>query len=188
MMGVSDLLAVWNECQNVKPAWFIQQGVPPLALAGDPKPYSGLAVAVGNISMVGPHRFEFQSLLRGVDTFKRALIIPARDEFGSLVDLVAWIPGCDLASWSGRVCLLGEQWACAPSLGEPLRVFPSALEWLRAGRRGVVVIEPREAAILLVGVPHGLLVDDPAFGFELRRMMTIAPRIVIRSNAMGRAA
>ncbi len=181
------LLEAVQECRPARPDFFLRQGVHPCALESDPAPHVGFPVLASRVAITGAHRFEFESLLQGDADFQHALVIPARDEFGGVVDLVAWVPGrAGLASWSGRVCLLGEHWAHSSRLGEPLHVFPNALEWLKAGRRGVVVIEPHKAAILLHGVT--LLVDDPAFGFELRNLLSIAPNIVVRANALRRAA
>jgi hypothetical protein len=78
-----------------------------------------------------------------------AFLFLARDEDGEPADLVAWAPRVNrLASWFGAVALLGAEDLSAPRLTKEraLAVFETPLGWLRAGREGVVVIDPRGAA------------------------------------------
>ena len=54
-----------------------------------------------------------------------------------------------VGSWLGRVGLLGEEQLDGPRLGAPLQVHPDPLAWLRAGRDGVVIVDPVRAAPML---------------------------------------
>jgi hypothetical protein len=96
-----------------------------------------------------------------------ALIFLARDELGEPCDLVAWSRKKNrLAAWYGAASLLGAETLFAPRLGDGLHVYPDVLEWLRADRDGVVIVNAERARRVLVG--DRLIVDDPAFGRLLR--------------------
>jgi hypothetical protein len=59
-------------------------------------------------------------------------------------DLIFWRPGtCETATWNGRSFALNERIidnAATYALGHCLNIFQSPLDWLRAGRDGIVVI------------------------------------------------
>jgi hypothetical protein len=65
---------------------------------------------------------------------------------------------------------------------ECLMVYETPLEWLKAGRRGVVLLNPdRARSILLAGQPLG--VTNREFGFRLRSALTgPAPEILVARN------
>lgn len=105
----------------------------------------------------------------------------ALDGGGFLADLVAWQPRTGvLASWLGRVALLGEEQVCGPRWGdEPLILHANPLAWLRASREGAVVLNPSQAAPLLrdVGPLEVATVEE---GLRLRAMLSVKPpRIVV---------
>ncbi|MBB4478441.1 hypothetical protein [Rhizobium etli] len=64
-------------------------------------------------------------------------------------DLVFWRPGTgELATWHGRAFAVNESAIDAAStfaLGFSLNVFESPLDWLRAGRDGIIVLNWRFA-------------------------------------------
>jgi hypothetical protein len=64
--------------------------------------------------------------------------------------------------------------------GGALAVFANPLDWLRQGRRGVVVIDAIEAADLLAWAAP-IEVHDRALGFRLRKMFA-PPRISIANR------
>jgi hypothetical protein len=66
-------------------------------------------------------------------------------------------------------------------------VHENPLDWLRAGRRGVCIVDPQRAAPLLrLSEPLG--VTREAYGRRLRQALTPpAPRIVVASNARAAA-
>ncbi len=80
-----------------------------------------------------------------------ALVALAFDRDGRAADIVAWRTGHEpfVASWLGRCALLGEDHLDMPRLGEPLRVHADVLNWLRADRRDVVVVNQVRAAPML---------------------------------------
>ena len=80
-------------------------------------------------------RFEFARGLRDATGAKTAIIIPALDEYLQLADLVALdLETGAIATWLGRVAMLGQQWLSAATFDEPLLVHETPLDWLRAGR------------------------------------------------------
>ena len=63
-----------------------------------------------------------------------------------------------------------------------LPVWRSPLNWLRAGREGIVLIRPTAAAYFLDDAGP-LLAEDVAHAAELRRLMTrTGPRILVRDR------
>jgi hypothetical protein len=115
-----------------------------------------------------------------------ACILPAFDGEG-LVDLVAWSPRSGrIASRLGIVGLLGEgqaERAAANLAGAPLPVWRTPLDWLRAGRRGVVIVDRARAAHLLGGLP--VYTDDGALARDLRGLRVPAPRVITADVRMA---
>ena len=108
--------------------------------------------------------------------------------FGGLIDLAAWEPASfHIASWLGRAFAISEQQIEAPHL-EPLPVWRSPLEWLRAGRRGIVILRPEIAWLRLADVP--ILAENVEHGLEPRRLLTspFRPQIFVRSSHAGASA
>jgi hypothetical protein len=133
-------------------------------------------------------RFDLAREAGAVFGLVSAIIIPVHDETGDIVDLAAWNPDDGaLALWRGVAAMLGAENIFAPRFGEPLLVHETPLDWLRAGRRGVFIVDPQRAAPLLrLGEPLG--VRREAHGRRLRQALTIlAPRIVVASNARAAA-
>jgi len=133
-------------------------------------------------------RFNLAREVGAVFGLVSAIIIPVHDETGDLVDLAAWNPDdAALALWRGMASMLGAENIFAPRFGEPLLVHETPLDWLRAGRHGVYIVDPQRAAPLLrLSEPLG--VAGEAHGRRLRQALTIpAPRIVVASNARAAA-
>ncbi len=92
-------------------------------------------------------RFEFARDLRDAAEAEGAVIFPAFDDLGELVDIAAWVPETGrVALLLGRVSMLGEDNVYAPRLGKPLALHETALEcssptaraslfWTRGGPR-----------------------------------------------------
>jgi hypothetical protein len=134
-------------------------------------------------------RFDLSSEVRAARGHVSAVIIPARDECGDLVDLAAWnIDGGELALWRGVVSMLGEDGINAPRLeSETLDAFGDVASWLRAGRRGVVIVDPARARWRLSG--ERLAVDDVAFGCRVRDALRLPePKIFVAAKNARRAA
>ncbi len=133
--------------------------------------------------------FDFSSEVGTARGSVAGVIIPLRDETGDLVDLAAWNPDDGvIALWRGVACLLGEQNISAPRIEhDGVRVHPSALAWLRAGRTGVYVVDPERARWRLAG--ETLVVDDVAFGRRLRDALRLPePQIFVTTADARRAA
>ncbi len=106
-----------------------------------------------------------------------AFVFLALDEEGETADLVAWAPQENrLAAWFGASPLLGAENLWAPRLTKEraLAVFESPLGWLRAGREGVVVIDPQRAAPLLRHA-EPLVAESIDHGQRLRRRLAARP-------------
>jgi hypothetical protein len=109
-----------------------------------------------------------------------AMVFLALDEDRYPVDLVAWATTpYRIASWFGATPFLGAESLFAPRLGEVgLNVFRTPLEWLKAERDGVVIVDPAEAKWWLVG--EQLLVSDGVFGRDIHDKLRLPePRIAI---------
>jgi len=132
--------------------------------------------------------FDFSSEVGTARGSVAGVIIPLRDETGDLVDLAAWNPDDGaLALWRSVASMLGAENIFTPRLGEPLLVHETPLDWLRAGRDGVFLVDPQRAAPLLrLAEPLGVKRD--AHGRSLHQVLTIpAPRIVVAKIARAAA-
>jgi hypothetical protein len=163
----------------------------PLGIYGDGMNGRGAfdALHVGDVIFRQGGRFEFSRDVREVHGHVAGVIIPAREKCGDIVDLAAWnVDDGELALWRGVASMLGEDWINAPHVeSDALAVFPDVASWLRAGRRGVVIIDSRRARWRLTG--ENLAVDDPAFGRRVRDALRLPePQIFIASKGARRAA
>lgn len=138
----------------------------------------------------GP-RFEFVRNLRGDPVEPvAAYTILARDAGGAPIDVVAWHPRTGrLATWLGRVGLLGADYPCPATKTDPLCVFPSPTEWLASGRRGVVIVDERLARPELLDAGT-IQASDIEHGTKLKDMLerVTLPGIVVPAASIGRVA
>jgi hypothetical protein len=128
-------------------------------------------------------RFEFARDMRDPSGHVLAVIIPALDEWGQTIDLVAWrLDSGAVATWRGEAVMLGEEQINATRLEvDGLRAFPSPLEWLRAGRRGVVILDRERARWRLSD--ERLIVTDATFGRRLREALRLPePRVFVEEK------
>jgi len=178
-MTPCDLIEVWQECPHLTQGQIdrlLGSGVSEEALAFDPDDY-GFALAADSVAFDGA-QFTFERHMRQPAECERAFIVPARDQFGEIVDLIAW-RGEQLATWCGRVGTLGLQNIFAPRLASDcLPVAPNPLEWLRAGRRAVLIVNPDRAKWELAHA-EPLCAVSIAHGCGLRDMLTHSPRILV---------
>lgn len=125
--------------------WFLGQGIDPVSIA------SPWAVTACSVYFNANGIYE-PAPASGLGDF--AFVIGINDE--GLVDLAAWCPksrriasrlGIGWAIGQGQVerCSLG-------STGPALPIFRSPVGWLRADRRGLVVVDWRAAAAVLAGL------------------------------------
>ncbi len=103
---------------------------------------------------------------------KPAIIIKAEDR-GDEVDLIAWQQSTGkFASWHGNTFCLGDLDQIAnPAtyfMDGALRVHTSPLEWLRAGREGIVILRRDFAYAHLRFCPR-VRVAGATFGRQLER-------------------
>jgi hypothetical protein len=114
-----------------------------------------------------------------------ALVMLAVED-GIETDIVAWplAAGAAPATWLGRADMLG-----ADALREdgPARAFRTPLDWLRAGRRGLVVLDVERARWRLAG--RALAAQDAQHGVWLRDALALPrPQIMVAEAGAGRAA
>ena len=150
-------------------------------------PFDALECAA--VRFLPGRRFEFSSNLSRPRGLLAAIIIPARDEDGELVDLAAWSPDDGrLALWRGHVAMLGEDRLAEPRIYPPaLTVFPDVAAWLRAGRAGVAILDEARARWRIAG--EQLAVADPAHGRRLARDLALPrPQIFVIRDSARRAA
>ena len=128
-------------------------------------------------------RFEFASDVWDASGVVVAVVFPAPDEIGQTIDLAAWEPETRrLALLQGRVSMLGQGNLYGWRVGEPLAMHESPLDWLKADRNGVFVIDPQRASPLLRMV-EPLGVSRASFGRRMQEAMTIRPpRIVVAES------
>ena len=146
MNGLDEFFSNTRGLRQPEIDWLLAQGVPALALAKDHGEI-GFVIAASKV-VFGDSHFDFadDDAEHGV----AALIMVARDENGDVADLVAWRPRDQLiAPYLGAVSMLGQHNVGMPRLGEPLLVHPEPLNWLRAARDGVVVLNPQHAWAIL---------------------------------------
>ena len=150
--------------------WLFAHGVPSDAMA-EPWPIRSVRVVFD-----GLHGFDFTR------DGEPAIIFKAEDR-GEELDLIAWQPRTGkLASWHGNTFCLGD----LSQIDNPatyfmdgaLRVHASPLEWLRAGREGIVILRRDFAYAHLRFCPR-ILCEDPARAERLERWLQ-APRRTVK--------
>jgi hypothetical protein len=126
--------------------WLIDQGISDAAMT------SPWPVKQARVTFVGADTFDFD------DSGEPAPIFRAADH-GETIDLVAWqVRSGRLASWRGVAFAIGdvaEIWNPASwFMDSALRVHRSPLEWLRANRDGICIVQPRFTYAYLRHVPR----------------------------------
>lgn len=163
----------------------IAEQVPVRALARDWRgSYSWLLR--DQVAFVGG-RFEFARHLerRGVPVLS-ALTLVLFDENDEPEDILAFRPHLPPATWLGRASLIGAEQLLEPRFGDVLPIHRTPMEWLRAMRHGLVILDPGRAAPLL-HLTGTLACESSDHANEVRRTLTIGPpRIIVDPNA-GRA-
>ena len=121
---------------------------------------------------------------------EHAFMILAHNAFREVDDIVAWQPNSGrTAPWLRRVSMLGAENLYAPRLRHDgaLRVHTSILEWLRAGRDGIVILDAERARPYLIDLGP-LLVGDVKQGSALRRQLShTGPRILVMQSSEASA-
>jgi hypothetical protein len=139
--------------------------------------------------------FEFARYLEDTNvTVEPAFTLVVTTTYGA-IDIAAWQPQANrIGLWLNRAVALGEEQILAPRLGdEALAVRPTPMSWLRARRRGIVILRPSAAFFYLRDVPS-LCAEDFAHAEELERILNptkAKTKIVLpdrRQNNDGSAA
>ena len=163
-------------------AYLIDQGVPPVA------GIAGQSDALKRVSgQIGPDGW----------------FDPDDDGSGHVAILVCAFPAdpVDVAVWQPRSPRLGSYFGWAFALGEDqidnlatyafddgLTVHRTPLDWLRAGRRGIVIMRPEQTPIRLRHVPK-LIAADLGHGRQLSKLITPRlPEIYVRTRERQAAA
>jgi hypothetical protein len=157
-------------------AELLRNGVPASAIDG-PVP-----IRTDYVGWFGETSFEPETCLPlGMPT-ERALWFLVLDQHREPIDIVAWAPARNrLGSWLGRAWALGQEQTFRPRLDPDgaLPVWRDPLGWLRAGRRGLVLIDLIRAADEL-SFAGPLLAEDLDHAIELRDALSRpAPRILV---------
>ncbi len=104
-----------------------------------------------------------------------------------LIDLVAWQPMTGrVASRLGAAGLLGQrqaEQAASYITARPIRVWKSPIGWLRAGRSGVVIVDPPRAAHLLSGI--NLIPQDVEHGRVLAGTLRVPPPRILSAERIA---
>ena len=114
-----------------------------------------------------------------------AYVVIARDELGGAYDIVAFASDGRVASYLGRASVLGRCLMLEPRGDEPIRVFKTVFDWLRGGRKGVVILDWDQAAVLLHWYSLCVGPGELEFGRQLQAQLTVAPRIFVQQKAVA---
>ncbi|HEV2559664.1 MAG TPA: hypothetical protein VGU45_13625 [Microvirga sp.] len=114
--------------------------------------------------------FEFARDAKPNERTDAALTLLVIGSCGTPIDIVAFRPKpyrhlCLL----GRAAVIGEHQVLRPLLSRGLRVHRTILGYLAHGRRGIVILNPAPAALMLHGI-H-LIPEDPQHRDELRLLV-----------------
>lgn len=106
------------------------------------------------------------------------------------VDIVAWHPASGRqALWKGHGFALGERQINNPDPAKKgLAVYRSPMDWLRAGRSGIVIFRNDHTCQLLAHLPV-LFAEDTEHQLELQKIFPPdqgGPEILLRENAADR--
>ena len=129
----------------------LSQGVSEMAML-EPE-----TIRAGNVRFLDGDSFEF------ADDGQRALIFRIV-EFGLERDLVAWSRKLKkLATWRGVAFALGQEAIWNPAtyfMGGALEVHRTPLDWLKADRAGICIVQPRYAYSQIANVRRLRFADE----------------------------
>jgi hypothetical protein len=157
--------------------WFATQGVAPINLVKTWAGYYDL-LHHDDVIFLDNGCFEFCRYREG--QAKQALTFVCWSYDGVAIDICAWqaLTG-KLATWLGRACMLGEDNLYGPRVGAGLAVHSSPLDWFKAARDGVVILDPKRAAPMLRDA-GALTVGSLEEARKLKKVLTVElPPILI---------
>jgi hypothetical protein len=156
--------------------WLIAQGATPLALA------SPFPIAMTRAVFDGSGRYSPNAL------GATAIVLPVIDS--ELIDAAAWSPvSGEIGTRLGIGACLGASQIGVDGLGTTgpaLPIWRSPLGWLRAGRRGVVVVDAELAGPRLAGLT--IEAEDSEHAHDLRKMLRVPPPTIIVAAAERQVA
>ena len=162
---------LWRGCEPIdhtSAAAFVRAGVRPLALLSPP----------GSVRIMHGRFDRFGGIMVDPDG-AAALVVPALDPDGEMIDLVAWRPTmphrpasvCNIAFALGEAAI-----ESAIATRRPLNLFRTVPAWLAAESDGAVIIDWLTALPLLRRC-RALVADDLRLGRELRSRLTASIRV-----------
>lgn len=161
----------------------IAKGCSPWSLAGAPNT-GELGIAFGKIERTGDSRFDFAE-----GDGERALLVPAINEFGDVVDIICATKSGFVGTWDGRCPVLGIRNAIGARIDEAVTIHETVLGWLVGERAGLVVIDHARAAAALDGLGPFRAAGGVAHGLRLQAILTPRPpKIVVPSARLRQAA
>jgi len=119
-------------------------------------------------------RFDFADDGKG----ELGIVLEALDADGETVlDLVAWPISAPerIATMFGSAAMLGLAAAVNPAtfyMDGALRIHRRAIDWLRSGCEGAVIVDTRRAARVLLEVTGRIAAEDTAHAIDLARAMS----------------
>ncbi len=181
------LIRLHDRLSALKPEqtrWLVREGVPPQSIVR-PDP-----LRRGRVVFVDAARFEFEPDYRGDLTATEAVLMLAYEPDGCPGDMIAWdVRGNRLATWLGRVPWCGDAFAPRCSEGLALAVHESPLQWLRAGRSGVCLVEAAPGLCRqLDGAGPFLATGGPSHAARLKESLSGKPPKILVRKSLERAA
>jgi len=157
--------------------WFSGQGISPLNLLQTWVGWSDY-VRLDDVVFLPRGAFEFSRYKLDFPA-EPALTFVCWDAFGDPQDICAWQTATGkIATWMGRAALLGEDNLNAPQLDDGLHVHRDALDWFRAKRYGVVILDRQRAAPILRDAGT-LIASSTEHGRKLQELLRVTPRILV---------
>ncbi len=146
---------------EIEVQWLFSQGVSDVALL-QPE-----AIRAGRVRFLENETFEF------ADDGQRVLIFRVV-ECGCEIDRIAWSPrDGKLATWRGVAFALGQNAIWNPGTyfaGGALRLHRTALDWLKADRDGICIVNPKLAYSQLHHEDR-LIFSDAVYAAQVRKWM-----------------
>lgn len=180
LRNVVDDLSESRLPNNQERRWLTDRGVPVNCLTFPYPPYSILTARV----------LHEGSQYRPCAVGDFAFLLPAI-QGDWVVDLVAWSRGekgrARLSSRLGFAGLLGEEQIGldgAGTTGQPIPILQDPLDYLRSGRKGLVVVNRDLAAHILAGVHIQPAIRDQRLRSELERLV-VPPPIIVTSRRLS---
>jgi hypothetical protein len=161
--------------------WFISNGVPPINLVKTWLGYYDM-VLHDDVVFLDNGCFEFSRYREGKADAALTFVCWSQD--GVAEDVCAWQATTGkIATWLGHSWMLGEDNLRAPRLDNALMVHADPLEWFKANRSGIVILD-RDRAAPLLREAGTLAVGSLEAAKKLKKALTVKlPTIFIPAEA-----